>query len=174
MSRGPNHHDTPQCGSGTRTNERGKVVVQLTAFEFRGDLLAQVGPCPGSSSGFVTGGASVPMSVPTSVPTSVRDVASEILSFLRAFGRVHALIPHWREYALTNHGGSVNEVQGTQAGEGRLVWTVEEAGRLLGISRAHAYELVARGELPHVRLGRRVVVPKAATETILARAGSDT
>jgi excisionase family DNA binding protein len=43
----------------------------------------------------------------------------------------------------------------------RLVLSVEEAGRLLGISRAFAYELVARGELPVIRLGRRVVVPKA-------------
>ncbi len=52
--------------------------------------------------------------------------------------------------------------------EERLVWTVEEAGRLLGISRAHAYELVARGELPHLRQGRRVVVPKHAIESLLA------
>ncbi len=50
-----------------------------------------------------------------------------------------------------------------------LVWTVEEAGRLLGISRAHAYELVARGELPHLRLGRRVVIPKHAIDQLLAR-----
>ena len=64
----------------------------------------------------------------------------------------------------------MNEVQGTQADEARLVWTVEEAGRMLGISRAHAYELVARGELPHLRLGRRVVVPKHAIELLLARA----
>jgi excisionase family DNA binding protein len=42
----------------------------------------------------------------------------------------------------------------------RLVWSVEEAGRRLGISRAHAYELMARGELPHLRLSRRLVVPK--------------
>ena len=35
----------------------------------------------------------------------------------------------------------------------RLVWSVEETGRLLGISRAHAYELVARGELPHLAAG---------------------
>ena len=54
----------------------------------------------------------------------------------------------------------------------RLVWTVAEAGRMLGISRAHAYELVARGELPHLRLGRRVVVPKQALEVLLARAAS--
>jgi excisionase family DNA binding protein len=44
----------------------------------------------------------------------------------------------------------------------RLVLTVAEAGELLGISRAFAYELAARGDLPVVRLGRRIVVPKAA------------
>jgi excisionase family DNA binding protein len=52
----------------------------------------------------------------------------------------------------------------------RLVWSVEEAGSLLGISRAHAYELVARGDLPHLRLGRRLVVPKHAIEALLAAA----
>ena len=55
----------------------------------------------------------------------------------------------------------------------RLVWSVEEAGRLLGISRAHAYELVARGELPHLRLGRRLVVPKHALAALLAGAEPD-
>ena len=44
----------------------------------------------------------------------------------------------------------------------RLVYTVAEAGELLGISRAFAYGLVARGEIPAIRLGRRRVVPKAA------------
>lgn len=54
----------------------------------------------------------------------------------------------------------------------RLVWSVEEAGQQLGISRAHAYELIARGELPHLRLGRRLVVPKRAIEKLLTRADS--
>jgi excisionase family DNA binding protein len=54
----------------------------------------------------------------------------------------------------------------------RLVWSVEEAGRRLGISRAHAYELIARGEIPHLRLGRRLVVPKRAIEALLERADS--
>jgi excisionase family DNA binding protein len=57
--------------------------------------------------------------------------------------------------------------------EERLVWSVEEAGRRLGISRAHAYELIARGEIPHLRLGRRLVVPKRAIELLLSRADSD-
>jgi excisionase family DNA binding protein len=43
-----------------------------------------------------------------------------------------------------------------------LVYTVAEAGELLGISRAFAYELVARGELPVICLGRRRLVPKVA------------
>jgi excisionase family DNA binding protein len=47
------------------------------------------------------------------------------------------------------------------AAGGRLTVSVTEAARLLGISRAFAYELVARGELPSLRLGRRVVVPVA-------------
>jgi excisionase family DNA binding protein len=64
---------------------------------------------------------------------------------------------------------TMNEPASTTRNDERLVWTVEEAGRLLGISRAHAYELVARGELPHVRLGRRVVVPKHAIEALLAQ-----
>ena len=40
--------------------------------------------------------------------------------------------------------------------------TVAEAGELLGISRAFAYELAARGDLPVIRLGRRIMVPKVA------------
>lgn len=41
-----------------------------------------------------------------------------------------------------------------------LVVSVEEAAELLGISRGLAYELVRRGELPALRLGRRLVVPR--------------
>lgn len=49
-----------------------------------------------------------------------------------------------------------------------MALTVEEAARLLGISRTLAYESVARGELPAVRLGRRIVVPRRALERLLA------
>jgi|GEM_PF-1313428 len=53
-------------------------------------------------------------------------------------------------------------VEGSPGSEGRLVYSVSEAAELLGISRAFAYELVARGELPVIRLGRRRLVPKVA------------
>ena len=49
----------------------------------------------------------------------------------------------------------------------RLVLTVDEAAYLLNISRGLAYELVARGELPAIRLGRRIVIPRVAMEELL-------
>ena len=51
-----------------------------------------------------------------------------------------------------------------------MTLTIEEAGALLGISRALAYELVKRGELPSLRLGRRVVVPRKALEEFVEAA----
>lgn len=50
-----------------------------------------------------------------------------------------------------------------------LVLTVAEAARLLCISRNLAYELVRQGRLPHVRLGRRVLIPRFGLEQWIAR-----
>jgi len=50
----------------------------------------------------------------------------------------------------------------------RQTYTVPEAGRLLGIGRGQAYEAVARGEIPAIRFGKRLVVPRAALERLLA------
>jgi len=52
----------------------------------------------------------------------------------------------------------------------RLTLTVEEAGERLGISRALAYEMARTGQLPTLRFGKRIVVPKKAIETMLDRA----
>jgi len=51
--------------------------------------------------------------------------------------------------------------------EDRLVFTVEEAAQLLGISRSFAYEAVQKGEIPSMRIGRRILVPKAALDRLL-------
>jgi excisionase family DNA binding protein len=49
-----------------------------------------------------------------------------------------------------------------------LTLTVEEAARALGIGRSLAYELARRGELPTLRLGRRLLVSKAALDRMLS------
>lgn len=46
--------------------------------------------------------------------------------------------------------------------------TVAEAAEMLGISRSSAYKCVRTGELRALRLGRRLVVPRAALEELLA------
>jgi excisionase family DNA binding protein len=45
-------------------------------------------------------------------------------------------------------------------GQERLTLTVEEAAAV-GISRGFAYEAVARNEIPHIRIGRRDLVPES-------------
>jgi excisionase family DNA binding protein len=46
--------------------------------------------------------------------------------------------------------------------------SVEQAGELLGISRRSAYRAAATGQLPTLRLGRRILVPTAALHRMLA------
>lgn len=53
----------------------------------------------------------------------------------------------------------------------RRVYTVEEAACLLGISRSSAFTAVRRGELPSLRIGRRLVIPRAALDKMLEVAG---
>lgn len=53
----------------------------------------------------------------------------------------------------------------------KLVLTVPEAGQLLGVSRATAYMLANTRQIPIIKLGRRLVVPKVALERLLNEAG---
>jgi excisionase family DNA binding protein len=47
--------------------------------------------------------------------------------------------------------------------------SVERAGRCVGISRGSAYQAVARGELPSIRMGGRIRVPSVALLRLLGR-----
>lgn len=47
------------------------------------------------------------------------------------------------------------------------VLTVPEAGQKLGLGRVSAYRAVRRGEIPALRFGKRLVVPKLALARLL-------
>ena len=49
-----------------------------------------------------------------------------------------------------------------------LTLTVEEAAAALGISRWSGYEAARKGELPVIRIGRRLLVPRVQLERLLA------
>ncbi len=50
-----------------------------------------------------------------------------------------------------------------------MLLTVEQVAELLQISRCLAYNLIAQGRLPHLRLGRIIRVPRHGLEQWIAR-----
>jgi excisionase family DNA binding protein len=53
-----------------------------------------------------------------------------------------------------------------------LTLDVQTAARRLGISRNGAYEAIRRGEIPTIRIGRRLLIPRLALEKMLAAVGT--
>ncbi len=50
----------------------------------------------------------------------------------------------------------------------RQTVTVEEAATILGVGRNKAYEAARSGEVPTIRIGKRLLVPLTALERLLA------
>ena len=51
----------------------------------------------------------------------------------------------------------------------KLTYSVEEAGEILGISRSSAYEAAYRGDIPTLRIGKRILVPRIPFEKMLGK-----
>jgi excisionase family DNA binding protein len=50
----------------------------------------------------------------------------------------------------------------------KLVISIEQAGKILGLSRPTAYKLAKSGSIPTLSLGRKIVVSKIQLEKLLA------
>lgn len=50
----------------------------------------------------------------------------------------------------------------------RLVYTVREVQQLLQLSRGTTYERIADGTIPSIKIGARILVPKAELEKFLS------
>ena len=55
----------------------------------------------------------------------------------------------------------------------RLVYSVAEAGKLLNLSRGSMYEGVRTGQIPSIKIGRRILVPHAALDRLLEGTGTN-
>ena len=56
----------------------------------------------------------------------------------------------------------------------RLTVTVDEAAEAIGVSRVSLYNAIKRGEFTSIlRIGRRILIPKAALEKLLGNAGKE-
>ena len=68
-----------------------------------------------------------------------------------------------------NDGGGGVGVQRHAALEKRLCITVPEAAAMLGLSRNFTYELVKQKQLPVVKFGKRILIPRIALERMLEK-----
>jgi excisionase family DNA binding protein len=92
----------------------------------------------------------------------VKAVMAELLSQERIFDQM---------------GGSLTAIMSAKASttdqEGkRLVFSVAEAAQLLGVSRPNAYNLVHTGQIPCIRYGRRMLIPRVALMKMLEEVGT--
>lgn len=52
-----------------------------------------------------------------------------------------------------------------------LVWNAREAAKLLNLSKPSFYLGIKRGEIPSIKVGHRILIPKVALQKILEDAG---
>ena len=50
---------------------------------------------------------------------------------------------------------------------GNLTYRIEDVAKLLGIGRNSAYDAAKRGDIPTIKVGRRILVPRAALHRLL-------
>ena len=58
-----------------------------------------------------------------------------------------------------------------QAEVERLAYSPAELAQRVGCTRQHIQNLIARGELPSVKLGRRRLIPRHVVDALLSDAG---
>jgi len=68
--------------------------------------------------------------------------------------------------ATTQHLSSLSQRPPVNLPDTPLLVAVPDAARLLGIGATLAWDLVRTGDIPSVKLGRRVLVPRAALESL--------
>jgi excisionase family DNA binding protein len=52
------------------------------------------------------------------------------------------------------------------------VYSAREAAAILGIGMSKMYETLERGEIGHLRLGNRILIPAPSLDTFLAKAAT--
>ena len=54
---------------------------------------------------------------------------------------------------------------------GKLCLNAKETAAILGLSKSSIYQGVSTGEIPHIKVGKRILIPRFALEKMLAEAG---
>ena len=57
------------------------------------------------------------------------------------------------------------------SGDNKLTYNVSETAKYLGLSRNSTYQGILTGEIPSIRVGKRILIPVKALEKMLDEAG---
>ena len=152
--------------------------IARAAGPFEGTTVVEIGPGPGGlTRALLAQGAkrviADPSGNPSALMAAVVDPAywssqpRELADAMRrgAGDLGGAPVPGSREDRLA---------AGAASSQDRLTLTVEEAATALGISRALAYEAVQHGDIPSIRIGRRILVPRSRLMRLLESSGEQT
>ena len=53
----------------------------------------------------------------------------------------------------------------------RLTYKVIEAAQLLGLSKNSVYQACLKGEIPHLKIGKRILIPRVQLDRMLNEVG---
>ena len=65
---------------------------------------------------------------------------------------------------------SVNQKEDVMSGESPVM-TVEQCALLMRISRGSAYSAIRANQIPHLRIGKRILIPRAKLMAMLGETG---
>jgi excisionase family DNA binding protein len=65
-----------------------------------------------------------------------------------------------------------SKLVGTKAPIEKLTLSVDEFCQVMGISRNHGFSAVRNGEVPHLKIGKRILIPRIAVERMLTAAAA--
>jgi excisionase family DNA binding protein len=95
-----------------------------------------------------------------------------LIVLARIIARVYLKEKSLSEHIDQEKGGDLKSLTGTtmvkMETDSPLVVSVQKAANLLGISRNATYEAVRIGEIPSIKIGRRVIIPRAALMKMLS------
>jgi len=55
----------------------------------------------------------------------------------------------------------------------QLTYSVADVARIFGVAPSHVWRLCRSGEIPSIRLGSRILIPREAVEHLLASTGGE-
>lgn len=92
----------------------------------------------------------------------------------RAIIREHSIQQRTLGERNDDSGPSASALSPVDQGQERLTLTAREVADLLGVSRNSIYEATRTGQVPSIKMGRRILIPRAALTKMLKETGYKT